>query len=209
MKDDEMSPSSLNARERRLLDLLEKSLALVFFVWLCVRFGAALEAKPQNFILLISEGIIVAMLIFRRATDQISIRISDWVAGVAGTLLPMLISPAPGGTSMGAALMVLGLILSVGAKLSLRRSFGVVAANRGIKRSGLYAAVRHPMYLGHVLTYAGAFGLNPSWGNAGILCVWAVFQIVRIHAEERILMQDPDYQAHAQIVRYRLVPFIY
>jgi protein-S-isoprenylcysteine O-methyltransferase Ste14 len=51
--------------------------------------------------------------------------------------------------------------------------------------------------------------LNPSVLNAGLLAVWTVLQIARIRAEEFILMQDADYQAHAERVRFRLVPFVY
>ena len=91
----------------------------------------------------------------------------------------------------------------------LRRSFGVVAANRGVKRSGLYAAVRHPMYLGYLVTYIGAFAVNPSSWNAVLLSVWLVFEVLRIFAEERILMQDEAYREHAAKVKFRLIPGVW
>ncbi|CAN0500048.1 unnamed protein product [Phaeothamnion confervicola] len=105
--------------------------------------------------------------------------------------------------------MAAGFAVSLGAKLSLRRSFGVVAANRGIKKSGLYAVVRHPMYLGYFLTNGGMILLNPSLWNAALLAAWTACQIYRIHAEERMLMQDADYRGHAEKVRFRLLPFVY
>ncbi len=85
----------------------------------------------------------------------------------------------------------------------------MVAANRGIKRSGLYAAVRHPMYLGYFLANAGVLMLNPSIWNAALIALWTVCQLLRIQAEERVLFEDPIYRAHAERVRYRLLPYVY
>ena len=51
--------------------------------------------------------------------------------------------------------MMAGLCVNISAKLFLNRSFGIVAANRGIKRGGPYRLVRHPMYFGSILTQVG------------------------------------------------------
>ena len=202
-------PDLTNYRGRRLLDMVERVVVTALFVWLCTRFAGSLADKPANVIFLASEAVVALMVLLRRATDDISVRPGDWAAGFAGTLLPMLLNPVGGGWVGGAVLMAFGLVISLGAKLSLRRSFGIVAANRGIKRSGLYAAVRHPMYLGYFLSYAGVLMLNFSLWNAALLAVWGALQILRIHAEERILMADAAYQAHAARVRFRLLPFVY
>ena len=95
------------------------------------------------------------------------------------------------------------------AKLSLNRSFGIVAANRGVKTGGPYAYVRHPMYLGYFLSQAAILIMNFSAWNILVLSIWATSQVLRIHAEERVLLRDPSYSAHATRVPYRLVPWIY
>lgn len=56
----------------------------------------------------------------------------------------------------------------VGAKLCLWRSFGLVAAHRGLKAGGLYAVVRHPMYAGYVISHVGYLLVAPSWWNLAI-----------------------------------------
>ena len=193
----------------RLLDGAERIAIVVLYIMLVHRFVGDLADKPANILFIFSEGLIAVMVLLRRSTDAISLRPVDWLTGVLGTALPMLYQPTGGGWSGGAMLMAGGLLISLGAKLSLRRSFGVVAANRGVKRSGLYAAVRHPMYLGYLVTYIGAFAANPSSWNAVLLSVWLAFEVLRIFAEERILMQDPAYQEHAAKVKYRLVPGIW
>jgi protein-S-isoprenylcysteine O-methyltransferase Ste14 len=190
----------------RLLDGAERVAIVVLYLMMVHRFVGDLADKPANILFIVSEGMIAVMVLFRRGTEAISLRPVDWLTGVLGTALPMLYQPTGGGWVGGAMLMAAGLLISVGAKLSLRRSFGVIAANRGVKRGGLYAAVRHPMYLGYLVTYIGALALNPSVWNAVLLSAWLVFEILRIFAEERVLMQDEAYREHAAKVKFRLVP---
>lgn len=194
---------------KRLLDGAERVLVAVLYGCLVYRFLGALHDRPGNYLVILSEGMIAAMIMFRRPTSDISLKPSDWAIGFLGTALPMLIQPTGSGWTGGVTLMAGGLIISLGAKLSLRRSFGIVAANRGVKRSGLYGAVRHPMYLGYLVTYIGAVLLNPSWWNLSLIVLWFGFQVARIHAEERVLMCDPAYQAHARKVRFRLIPGVW
>jgi protein-S-isoprenylcysteine O-methyltransferase Ste14 len=193
----------------RLLDGAERVAIVVLYIMLVHRFVGDLAAKPANILFIVSEGLIAVMVLLRRGAEVISLRPVDWLTGVLGTALPMLYHPTGGGWTGGAMLMAAGLLISLGAKLSLRRSFGVVAANRGVKRSGLYAAVRHPMYLGYLITYIGALAVNPSVWNAVLLSTWLVFEVLRIFAEERILMQDETYREHAAKVKFRLVPGIW
>jgi protein-S-isoprenylcysteine O-methyltransferase Ste14 len=42
--------------------------------------------------------------------------------------------------------------------------------------------------------------------NAGILVGWLMVQVLRVRAEERLLMQDTRYAAYAAQVHYRLIP---
>ena len=193
----------------RILDTVERVLIVLLFAWLVNRFFGTLLVHPANGLFLISEGVIAAMVLLRRPTEEISLRPIDWLIGLAGTALPMLMTPSEGGWPAGVILVAIGFAISLGAKLSLRRSFGIVAANRGVKRTGLYAAVRHPMYLGYVVGYVGVLMMNPAPWNAVILAFWFAFEIARIHAEERILMRDVAYRAHAQKVRFRLIPGVY
>ena len=46
-----------------------------------------------------------------------------------------------------------GLLVEDG-KLSLGRSFGLMPANRGVVSTGMYRLVRHPIYLGYLVTLA-------------------------------------------------------
>lgn len=192
-----------------MLDWFERVVIVLLFAWLGLRIYGSLDETPFNLFFLISEGAVALFVLLRRPTDQISVKPFDWAVGFAGTMLPMLLIPSGNGWSGGAVLLIAGVAIALGAKFSLRRSFGIVAANRGIKSNGLYGAVRHPMYLGYFLANVGMLTLNPSFVNAGLLFLWAACQVARIKAEEGILMQDVAYQDHAKKVRFRLLPFVY
>ena len=97
-------------------------------------------------------------------------------------------------------------MVQIGAKLFLWRSFGIVAANRGIRVGGPYRLVRHPMYAGYFLTQLGFLLTNPTGWNLGVYAVAWTMQFGRIIAEERILMRDGEYQAFAAKVPHRLIP---
>jgi protein-S-isoprenylcysteine O-methyltransferase Ste14 len=159
-----------------------------------------------------SEGVVVVLLVFRRPTRSVSRRPWDWLAGIAGSFLVLLVRPT-GGTAVadaaGFALQLFGTVFQVYGKVVLGRSFGIVAANRGVVSSGPYRLVRHPIYLGYLVTHAGFLLSNTSVRNVAIYAAAYVFQFARICAEERVLAQDGEYREYLRSVRYRLIPGVY
>jgi len=76
--------------------------------------------------------------------------------------------------------------------------------------TGVYAFVRHPMYLGAVLMIFGApLLLGSMWGL--IFGVFALGVLIgRILGEEKMLVEElPGYSDYMKTTRYRLVPFIW
>ena len=92
---------------------------------------------------------------------------------------------------------------------ALGRSFGIVAANRGIKTSGLYSRVRHPAYSGYLVSYLGYVAENPSPRNLILLLIGTSAQLVRMSEEERMLRVDDAYRDYLARVRRRLIPYVY
>ncbi|MBR0780788.1 methyltransferase family protein [Bradyrhizobium iriomotense] len=76
--------------------------------------------------------------------------------------------------------------------------------------TGPYAHVRHPMYSGMILFFAGLpLALGSWWGLAMAPLFLALF-VVRIGIEERTLREGlPGYIDYAARVRYRLVPGVW
>ncbi len=106
-------------------------------------------------------------------------------------------------------MMVTGLALAIVAKLTIRRSFGVAAANRGVVLARPYRFVRHPMYAGYILVYAGILLNNPLAWNLVIYLFTITLLVARIFAEEKLLANDPAYAAFMGRVHYRLLPGIF
>ncbi|MFC5989878.1 methyltransferase family protein [Limoniibacter endophyticus] len=198
------------------LDLFEKvSLSIIFF-FMSYRFLDAFLTRGDviSLLLLITEAASLCFILFRRRSETISVNWRDWMLAYCGSFLPLTVRPEETVT-FGAAIALAGFIGSCGilvqlwAKFTLRRSFGIVAANRGVKTHGPYRFVRHPMYAGYMVTQIAFLATHYTAYNVTIyVFLWAL-QIGRILAEERILFQDPAYQEMAIRVRHRLLPGIF
>jgi protein-S-isoprenylcysteine O-methyltransferase Ste14 len=125
--------------------------------------------------------------------------------------MPLALRPTVTASSWvgtGNILQLAGLIAIVAAMLSLRRSFGIVPAHRGIRTQGLYNIVRHPLYGSELVWMFGFAIANPSAWNILLWLCDCVLQFTRACAEERFLSVDPVYSQYRARVKYRLVPLV-
>jgi len=202
----------LERRLGRIADLGERIFAVVLLSGLALRIGASASVQPWNLAALLPEGLVVLFMVLRRRPLLVSTRPWDWLIGLAGTAGPMMVAPgghplAPGAVAGG--LILTGFLVNLCGKLSLRRSFGLAAANRGVVQSGAYKYVRHPIYSGYLLGHLGFFLLNPTFWNLSVYLTVIALMVLRMRAEEAVLGRDPLYAAFMDRVRYRLAPFIY
>lgn len=193
------------------LDRLEQAAILILWLFLVERVWVS--GNPLAPLLLIAETTVMFFVLIRRPTEAISIRPGDWMLAITATAAPMLVMPGPSPwpalVPLGIALVLVGNLFQVWAKLSLRRSFGVAPANRGVKVEGPYRIVRHPMYAGYFITHVGIMVLMPSWFNLAVYIVSWWSQVLRLLAEEHLLGQDPAYQAFSQKTRWRMLPGVF
>jgi protein-S-isoprenylcysteine O-methyltransferase Ste14 len=197
----------------RKLDFFEQMVLIAFFIWFISRLWPRTfaEVNPYILLLILSESIVLFLLIIRRPTENISKSFTDWFIAFSGTFLPLLISKGgePLMPFVGVVLLLWGMFIHIGAKLSLFRSFGIVPAERGVKTKGLYTIVRHPMYAGYFFTHIGFLLAAPSlWNFTVYICCWG-FLLLRIFAEESILLRSPDYQEYKNRVLYRVIPGVF
>lgn len=85
-----------------------------------------------------------------------------------------------------------------------------VASDQKVVSTGPYAVVRHPMYSGAlVMLFGTPLALGSWWGL--LMFIPMAFTIVwRARDEERFLLENlSGYKEYCQIVRYRLVPFVW
>ncbi|MEJ1160096.1 methyltransferase family protein [Prosthecomicrobium sp. N25] len=196
----------------RRLDALEKIAASVLLLFLAARLAGPVigQGDIASGLFLVSETIVVIFILARRPTDHLSTRPFDWLVGFGGTLMPLLaVPPEPPGlvpVPVVLGLMLFGFLFQIAAKLSLRRSFGIVAANRGLKVSGAYAVTRHPMYAGYMISQTGFLLSGPTLWNALVIPLGFILLYFRMIAEERVLAQDPDYRRYMERVRFRVLP---
>ena len=194
-----------------LLDLAERGFVLLLMALFLIRLAPMIASGACNILIADSEGLSAILILTRRPGTMVTTPYA-WAIAITGTCAPLLV--VPGGAQLigGTApllLMATGLAFSISAKIFLRRSFGILPANRGVRRSGPYRLVRHPMYAGYVLTHAGFLVSSFCLRNllAYAFC-WAAM-VLRIRAEEAILARDPAYRDYQNDVRRRLIPFLW
>jgi protein-S-isoprenylcysteine O-methyltransferase Ste14 len=180
--------------------------------WQAVRLAPTLSHDPANLALLISDGLPLALVLVRRPAQAVTQNAADWFTAYAAAVAPILLTP--GGHALidprlCGLLMVLGLLLNFYGKTSLARSFGLVAANRGVQRSGPYRVIRHPIYAGNAITQVGFLLANPTAFNLALCLAGMTLQVLRLQAEEKLLGQDPVYAEYMTKVPYRLAPGVY
>jgi protein-S-isoprenylcysteine O-methyltransferase Ste14 len=176
-----------------------------------VAFVRVLPSEPYFIALAIAEMLSVFFVLIRKPG---AITLTPYAVAIAliGTAVPLL--ARPGGTALlpiavTSTLMFGGLLITILAKVALNRSFGLVAANRGVKNRGPYRIVRHPMYLGYFLTEAGFLLGNFNLQLVALYAVAWTAQILRVLEEERILGCDPAYAAYSKAVSFRVVPGLF
>jgi len=76
--------------------------------------------------------------------------------------------------------------------------------------TGLYAIVRHPMYMATILLFLMIPIVLGSWYALIAFAFYPAIIIVRLKDEEDLLTRElPGYAAYKQKVKYRIIPFIW
>ena len=198
-----------------VLDLCERTLLFLIFGWLCFRILTHMNGEWGiiDLWLLGSEGAATFFVLTHRFTDNVTLRVGDWILTLIAAYFPLLVvpsaSPALFPIAICAALMAAGSLLQVMAKLTLRRSFGLAPANRGVKVGGPYRLLRHPMYAGYLMTHIAFFSVHPNPWNLVLYLTAFIAQCFRLLAEERVLSADSAYQEFMKSTRWRLIPYIF
>ena len=183
-------------------------LSLLFLQFALLHAAHARETfRLSTVLLLIKVSADVLFYLTRRIPRDVSVSPYDWSVAIAGTWCTLFLMPAEQTQDLlfGQIVQIVGITLQILAMLSLNRSIGMVAANRGIQTQGLYRFVRHPMYLSYVVAYFGYVLNHPSMHNAGVYVAAVLFWVLRLLAEERFLLRSPDYQQYASKVRWRML----
>jgi hypothetical protein len=169
--------------------------------------------RMTSLLLLASESMVVVLMVFRRPTGIVDRSAIARVAALASIIGPPLLRAGGGGglvpDAVTASVSAAGLVLVIAGKLSLGRSFGIVAANRGVVASGPYLLVRHPIYVGYLITYVAFSVANPTAMNLAIVLMIDASLVVRALIEERTLVNDERYRTYCNRVAWHFLPGVF
>ena len=113
----------------------------------------------------------------------------------------------------GMALVVIGLIIRVCAASTLRRFYSstlVIRSDHQLITHGIYRFVRHPIYLGVLVSVIGMPVVASSLYGLLIMLILIPVILNRIRLEERMLTAEfgDSYRAYKKTT-HNLIPFIY
>jgi len=196
-------------------DLAARALVGGLFVLLSINLLADFMRTGHitGLLLLVSESLIVVLTVIRRRAQIIDRSTAAAVATTLSIVGPPLLragdTPELLPDMVTAIVSAIGLLVVIGGKMTLGRSFGIVPANRGVVARGPYTYVRHPIYLGYLITHVAFVLAQPTAFNLAIVVIADSALIVRALIEERVLSMDVEYQTYCQRVAWHLVPGVF
>ena len=208
-------PVDYSAGIHYLADLLARATIIVLFSMMCVRFATDFldTGRITGLFLLLSEAIVVALTIVRRSARALDRSVKARVLTTVSVLGPPLLAPAAvaplAPEAVTVAISCAGLAVVIAGKVTLGRSFALLPANRGIVSTGLYHVVRHPIYMGYLVTHVAFLAASPSLWNIVALVVADAALLARAVCEEQTLAKDPAYQEYQSRVRWRVAPGLF
>jgi protein-S-isoprenylcysteine O-methyltransferase Ste14 len=199
----------------RLADIFSRAVVVCLFSMMAVRFGADFlkTGRVTGLLLLVSELLVVVLTVVRRSAATVDRSMRARVLTTVSMLGPSLLKPAtvvalmPQIITVGISAIGLGIVIA--GKVTLGRSFGLMPANRGIVSSGVYRIVRHPIYMGYLVTHVAYLAAMPSAWNVAALIVADIALLARAVCEERTLARDARYREYQRVVRWRVCPGLF
>ena len=164
-------------------------------------------------LLLASESLVVILTLARRRAAFIDSSARAAAVTVVSVVAPWALRTADDAAlapdSLTGLITAIGLLLVVVSKIALGRSFGLVPANRGVVVRGPYGLVRHPIYMGYLVTHVGFFFAHATLWNAAVIVMASGTLVIRALMEERVLRRDAAYALYCRRVNWHLVPGVF
>jgi len=199
----------------KLVDLLVRMLVGTLFLLLSMNLldDFVRTQRITGLLLLVSESLVVVLTVMRRRAYLVDTSAAALTITAIALVGPPLLrtGDAPGLVPDGLTALVSGaaICLVIAGKLTLGRSFGIVPANRGIVDKGPYLLVRHPIYVGYLVSHLAFVAAYPQPWNIAVLIISDSALVWRALFEERLLRQDERYQAYCGRVGWHLVPGLF
>ena len=202
-------------RRRGIADLAARAAVVTLFAMLSMNLlqDFLRTGHVTGMLLLASESLVVILTVARRraaVVDSSAKAATVTMVSVAGPwMLRTADVTAFASDHMTSLISATGLLIVVTAKIALGRSFGLVPANRGVVVRGPYGFVRHPIYLGYLISHIAFFLAQPTVWNSAVILVADGTLIARALMEERVLSRDTAYASYCRRVSWHLVPGVF
>jgi protein-S-isoprenylcysteine O-methyltransferase Ste14 len=203
------------AQARYMGDLAARAAIIVLFSMMAIRFASdfVVTGRLTGLFLLLSEALVVMLTVMRRSAVTVDRSVKARVLTTVSMMGPPLLAPAAvlplAPDAVTVALSCAGLCVVIAGKITLGRSFALLPANRGVVSNGLYRIVRHPIYMGYLVTHVAFLVASPSVWNIAALIVADVALLARAVCEEQTLAQDAAYRDYQSRVQWRVAPGIF
>lgn len=170
-----------------------------------------IQFKISTVIQLIFYASLVFIYLIRSQSERISSSMTSNLIAVSGSVVGFLFlsDPKQQEIFIFQVIGIIGFFISLAGLWSLNKSFGVIAADRGIVTDGMYCFVRHPLYLGYLLTFSCFLIQNYTLWNLGVFISFLLLMTARLLHEEKLLEQNPEYVQYTKKVRWRILPYIW
>ena len=196
-------------RPARIVVNLAGAVGAALFAQASLQFYLRTHSLTGGAFLVEQTWFVIAFLV-RRPAAAVSRDPGSWLLAFGGTFAGVLFRPAGAhphwGVVAGLGLQLAGLAVCVMSLFALGRSFGFVAADRGLVTRGPYAVVRHPVYASYLLIQSGYLLQSISLRNVLVMVLATGCNVGRALMEERLLARSQAYGAYRRRVRWRLVP---
>jgi protein-S-isoprenylcysteine O-methyltransferase Ste14 len=147
----------------------------------------------------------------RFTTKSLIVKTLAFIASFLPFAIPFLSSSTDNSRIMLSAnlITISGMIISLYSLGALGKSFSIVPQARTLVQTGPYKLVRHPLYLGELISITGIVLARFSISAMTIYCLIITLQIYRAVQEERLLAGVfPEYESYS-LKKARFLPGIF
>ncbi len=169
----------------------------------------------HHLLLLCFYALLVLLYIIRFSAKSTTSSFITKTIAVVSTFLPFIIPPLsrpsdnPNILLLSSLVTVCGIAIALYSLSTLGRSFSIIPQARKLVQTGLYRFVRHPVYLGELISIFGVVLARPSTLALAIYCLITALLIYRALQEEKLLASIfPEYEAYS-LRRARFIPGVY
>ena len=185
-----------------LLSEITNMFGAAFFVFLfIIRVMQFSDGDMTAILLAIQAALAAFLLVMHKPVERIGHPLMSMIAWLCALLpLAFMVDGA------NVLYSLPGLLLALWSLIVLGFCFSIAPEDRGVVTRAPYLFIRHPMYLGEILSLLGLCISSENLRNWFVLLLFVCLLAVRIYAEERVIA---NYERYGKSVRWRLSPFIW